>query len=104
VERDASLARQRGRAYHPAPMTLAERFEDAQKRAKALPSAPPTDTLLALYALYKQGTEGDVQGKRPGMLDFKGQAKYDAWAKKKGLSKDKAMEDYVALVDKLAAG
>ena len=71
-------------------MSLTERFEDAQKRVKALPAAPSTDKLLALYALYKQGTEGDVTGKRPGMLDFKGQAKYDAWAKKKGLSKDQA--------------
>ena len=83
-------------------MTLTERFEDAQKRAKALTSTPSTDQLLALYALYKQGTEGDVKGKRPGMLDFKGQAKYDAWAKKKGLSQDKAMEEYVALVDGLS--
>ena len=82
-------------------MTLTERFEDAQKRVKALSSAPSTDNLLALYALYKQGTEGDVQGKRPGMLDFKGQAKYDAWAKKKGLSRDQAMEAYVTLVDGL---
>ena len=82
-------------------MTLTERFEDAQKRVKALSSAPSTDDLLALYALYKQGTAGDVQGKRPGMLDFKGQAKYDAWAKKKGMTSDQAMEAYVALVDRL---
>ena len=82
-------------------MSLTERFEDAQKRVKALATAPSTDKLLALYALYKQGTEGDVTGKRPGMLDFKGQAKYDAWAKKKGLSKDQAMEAYVSLVDEL---
>jgi acyl-CoA-binding protein len=83
-------------------MTLAERFEDAQKRAKQLTKAPSTDDLLQLYALFKQGTAGDVQGSRPGMMDFKGRAKYDAWAGKKGTSKDKAMEDYVALVDRLA--
>ena len=85
-------------------MTLTQRFEDAQKRVKALSSAPSTDNLLALYALYKQGVEGDVTGKRPGMLDFKGQAKYDAWAKKKGMTRDQAMEAYVTLVDQLVKG
>jgi acyl-CoA-binding protein len=85
-------------------MTLTQRFEDAQKRVKALSSAPSTDNLLALYALYKQGVEGDVSGKRPGMLDFKGQAKYDAWAKKKGMTRDAAMEAYVALVETLVKG
>ena len=82
-------------------MTLQEKFEDAQKRVKDLSSAPSNDTLLELYALYKQGTVGDVQGSRPGMIDFKGRAKYDAWAKKKGTAKDAAMEAYVALVDTL---
>ncbi len=83
-------------------MTLVERFEDAQRRVKQLPSAPPTDTLLELYALFKQGSVGDVQGARPGMIDFKGRAKWDAWAKRKGQSKDQAMEAYIALVDSLA--
>ncbi len=82
-------------------MTLAERFEDAQQRVKTLSSPPSTDTLLELYALYKQGTLGDVQGKRPGMLDLKGRAKYDAWEKRRGTSKDAAMEAYAALVDRL---
>ncbi|HXU72443.1 MAG TPA: acyl-CoA-binding protein [Polyangia bacterium] len=82
-------------------MTLAEKFADAQVRIKTLTHAPPTDQLLALYALYKQGSVGDVDGKRPGMLDIKGRAKYDAWAGKKGLSRDEAMTAYVALVDRL---
>jgi acyl-CoA-binding protein len=82
-------------------MTLAEKFEDAQKRVKTLTKAPSTDELLQLYALFKQGSAGDVSGSRPGMMDFKGRAKYDAWAAKKGLSKDQAMTDYVALVDRL---
>ena len=82
-------------------MTLAERFEDAQKRVKTLSSAPDNDTLLDLYALYKQGTTGDVTGSRPGMMDFKGRAKWDAWSKRKGTSKDAAMGAYVALVDRL---
>ena len=63
---------------------------------------PESDTLLELYALYKQGTAGDVSGSRPGMMDFKGRAKYDAWAKRKGTTKDAAMEAYVALVDRLS--
>jgi diazepam-binding inhibitor (GABA receptor modulator, acyl-CoA-binding protein) len=85
-------------------MTLTERFEDAQKRVKTLTAAPSNEQLLDLYALYKQAREGDVQGSRPGMLDFKGRAKYDAWAGRKGTSKDAAMEGYVALVDRLVGG
>ncbi len=85
-------------------MELPAKFEDAQKRAKELKSTPSNDELLELYALYKQATAGDVSGSRPGMMDFKGRAKYDAWAKKKGTGKDKAMTDYVALVDRLAGG
>lgn len=83
-------------------MSTAEKFEDAQKRVKTLSRAPDTDVLLELYALYKQSTAGDVEGKRPGMLDLKGRAKFDAWTGKKGLSKDQAMEAYVKLVDRLA--
>jgi len=79
----------------------ATKFEDAQKRVKTLKAAPSTDQLLELYALYKQGTSGDVSGSRPGMLDFKGRAKFDAWTGKKGTAKDDAMKKYVALVDKL---
>ena len=78
-----------------------EQFEDAQKRVKQLKESPGNDDLLQLYALYKQATVGDTQGKRPGMMDFVGRAKFDAWTTKKGLSKDKAMETYVALVHRL---
>ena len=85
-------------------MTLPEKFDDAQKRVKTLSKAPSNDDLLSLYALYKQATAGDVQGSRPGMMDFKGRAKFDAWAGKKGMANDKAMEAYVALVDRLLAG
>ena len=83
-------------------MELTEKFDDAQKRVKELKSTPSNDDLLELYALYKQATSGDVSGSRPGMMDFKGRAKFDAWAKKKGTGKDKAMTDYGALVDRLA--
>jgi len=82
-------------------MDLSAKFEDAQKRVKELKSAPSNDELLELYAFYKQATVGDVSGSRPGMLDLKGRAKYDAWTKKKGVSKDDAMTKYVALVDRL---
>jgi len=84
-------------------MSLSEKFEDAQKRVNALKSRPGNDQLLSLYGLYKQGTVGDVEGKRPGMLDLKGRAKFDAWDGRRGMSKDRAMEAYVALVDQLAA-
>ena len=81
---------------------LAARFEDAQKRAKELPKTPSNDQLLELYAFYKQATTGDVTGSRPGMLDLKGRAKFDAWTKEKSTSKDDAMMKYAALVDRLA--
>lgn len=83
-------------------MDLAAKFEDAQKRVKGLSKTPSNDDLLELYAFYKQATSGDVTGSRPGMLDLKGRAKFDAWTKKKGTSKDDAMTKYVALVDRLA--
>ena len=82
---------------------LAQKFADAQERVKTLPERPDNDTLLELYALYKQGSAGDASGKRPGMMDFVARAKFDQWAKKKGTSKDDAMRAYVALVDKLVA-
>lgn len=84
-------------------MSTSERFLDAQAKVKTLKSSPSTDELLQLYALYKQGSNGDVSGSRPGMLDLKGRAKYDAWAKLKGRSSEAAMQEYVALVDRLMA-
>lgn len=80
---------------------LDERFEQAAKDVQQLDSRPSNDDLLELYALYKQGTEGDVSGKRPGFTDFKGRAKYDAWKDKKGMDADKAREAYVELVERL---
>lgn len=82
-------------------MTLNESFEEAQKRVKTLTESPGNDELLELYALFKQATVGDVSGSRPGMLEFKGRAKFDAWTKCKGTSKDAAMTAYVGLVDRL---
>jgi acyl-CoA-binding protein len=83
--------------------SLPEDFAAAQVRVKQLSKTPANDELLELYALYKQASVGDVQGSRPGMLDFKGRAKYDAWSGRKGTSKDNAMSAYVTLVTKLAS-
>jgi acyl-CoA-binding protein len=83
-------------------MALADDFAAAQVAVKQLTKSPATDELLDLYALYNQATAGDVQGKRPEVLDFKGRAKFDAWTKRKGTGKDAAMTAYVALVAKLA--
>lgn len=82
-------------------MDLSASFQDAQVRVKTLTQAPSTDELLELYALYKQASTGDATGSRPGMMDFKGRAKFDAWTTKKGTSKDGAMTAYIALVDRL---
>jgi acyl-CoA-binding protein len=84
-------------------MALAEDFSAAQTRVKQLSRTPASDELLELYAHFKQATSGDVAGERPGMLDFKGRAKFDAWAARRGLGKEQAMTAYVALVQKLVA-
>ena len=69
--------------------------------SKSLKERPDNNTLLQLYALYKQATAGDVEGKRPGFTDMVGRAKYDAWAAIKGTAKDEAMKKYIGLVDTL---
>jgi acyl-CoA-binding protein len=81
--------------------TIQEKFEAAAKAARALPRQPDNDTLLKLYGLYKQATQGDVSGKRPGFTDPVGRAKWDAWEKRKGLSRQEAMQAYTDLVGQL---
>ena len=78
-------------------------FEQAQKDVTSLAERPDNQTLLQLYALFKQATEGDVQGERPGMMDFINRAKYDAWAKLQGQNADEAMQGYVDVVKQLMA-
>ena len=80
---------------------LKQQFEQAAKDVQGLSERPDNDTLLRLYALYKQGSEGDVSGPKPGFFDFVGPAKYEAWAKLKGTAQDEAMQKYVGLVGKL---
>ena len=84
-------------------MELRETFESATERAKKLPNQP-NDVLLELYGLFKQATAGDVSGEKPGMFDFKGVAKYDAWEGHRGMTSEKAMQAYIELVTRLAAG
>jgi acyl-CoA-binding protein len=82
---------------------LKTQFAQAADDVKKLVERPDNDTLLKLYALYKQGSEGDVSGPKPGFFDFVGTAKYEAWAKLKGTGADEAMTKYVELVRKLGA-
>jgi acyl-CoA-binding protein len=77
---------------------LKHAFAKAAEDVKALPKRPKNDQLLELYALYKQATEGDARGPRPGVFDLTGRAKHDAWAGKRGLSIDAAMQAYVDYV------
>ncbi len=76
-------------------------FEQAAIAVKSLPEKPDNDTLLQLYALYKQGSSGDVSGDKPGFFDFVATAKYEAWEKIAGLSQDDAKQQYIDLVQKL---
>jgi diazepam-binding inhibitor (GABA receptor modulator, acyl-CoA-binding protein) len=84
-------------------VSLPENFNAAVLRSKELSSRPSNEDLLKLYALYKQATEGDVSGERPGGFDFKAIAKFDAWQSRKGKNKDEAMQEYVTLVNTLSA-
>lgn len=83
-------------------MSLQDDFDAARERSQRFADKPSIDAMLELYALYKQGAFGDVTGARPSVLDIRGRAKYDAWAAKKGMSRDDAMRAYIALVDRLA--
>jgi diazepam-binding inhibitor (GABA receptor modulator, acyl-CoA-binding protein) len=82
-------------------MPLLEDFNAAVSKSKDLTKRPSNEELLDLYALFKQATDGDASGERPGGFDFKAIAKFDAWSGKKGLSKEQAMTDYVSLMEKL---
>jgi diazepam-binding inhibitor (GABA receptor modulating acyl-CoA-binding protein) len=82
-------------------MALPEDFQAAASRSKDFTKRPSNEELLEIYALFKQATDGDVAGDRPGGFDFKAIAKYDAWASKKGLAREKAMQEYVDLVARL---
>jgi len=80
---------------------LKKRFEQAVADSKSLPEKPDNMTLLKIYALYKQATAGDVDGKRPGFTDMVGRAKWDAWNGLKGTTAKAAMQDYIDLIESL---
>jgi acyl-CoA-binding protein len=80
---------------------LEKSFQAAQTAAKKLKNKPDDETLLELYSYFKQATEGDAKGARPGVLDFVARAKYDAWSARKGVKKDAAMRSYIKLVEHL---
>jgi acyl-CoA-binding protein len=82
-------------------MTLEEQFEEASKRVHTISQRPSNDILLDLYSYHKQASVGDVHGEKPGMFDFINAAKYHAWASKKGLTREQAMQHYVDLVNSL---
>lgn len=82
---------------------LDDRFEKAAVAVKSLATRPDDQTMLKLYALFKQGSSGDVSGSKPGFFDFVGAAKYEAWEKLKGMDADAAKQEYVDLVSKLGA-
>ena len=82
---------------------LTAQFEAAVANSKLLPAKPDNDTLLKIYSLFKQATAGDVQGDRPGMMDFVARAKYDAWASVTGMSVEDARDEYVTLIGPLRA-
>jgi diazepam-binding inhibitor (GABA receptor modulator, acyl-CoA-binding protein) len=83
------------------PVTLKDQFEAAVAASKSLPERPDNMTLLKIYALYKQASSGDVEGKRPGFTDMVGRAKWDAWNEFKGKGSDEAMQEYVDLIESL---
>ena len=82
-------------------MSLQEQFIQAQQDSKNLSERPDNMTLLKIYALFKQGSSGDVSGERPGMTDFVNRAKYDAWAALKGTSQEDAQQQYIDLIEEL---
>ena len=82
-------------------MALDDEFKSEAERVTQLNKRPPNDIMLQLYALYKQGNEGDVTGERPGFADFEGRAKFDSWNKLQGKSLEDAKQEYIALVVQL---
>jgi acyl-CoA-binding protein len=82
-------------------MDLLQQFEQAAADSKNLSERPSNETLLQLYSLYKQATEGDVNGDAPNMFDFVAKAKYEAWSSLQGKSKEAAQQEYIDLVQKL---
>ncbi|XP_055535806.1 acyl-CoA-binding protein homolog [Wyeomyia smithii] len=84
-------------------MSLDQKFNEAAEKVKTFTKRPSDQELLVLYALFKQATVGDNTTDKPGMLDLKGKAKWQAWLDKKGTPQDTAKEEYIKLVEELTA-
>jgi acyl-CoA-binding protein len=82
-------------------MSLQDQFTQAQSDSKSLSERPDSMTLLKIYSLYKQGSNGNVAGERPGFTDMIGRAKFDAWEQLKGMPQEEAMQQYVDLIEEL---
>lgn len=83
-------------------MDINESFKIALEKVQNLDTRPTNENLLKLYGLYKQATEGEIKGDRPGGFDFKAIAKYDSWASLRGMTNDEAMQSYIDLVNSLS--
>lgn len=81
--------------------TLKSKFEKAVAESTKLPERPDSATLLQIYSLYKQATEGDASGDRPGFTEFVARSKWDAWKKLAGKSNTEAMTEYIDLIESL---
>ena len=85
---------------------LQEAFDQSAKRVAENSAAMdklPNDKKADIYGLFKQATVGDINTERPGMLDFKGKAKWDAWSSKKGITQEEAKQAYIDLINDLLA-
>ena len=83
--------------------SLEDEFRNAADKSKNLKNRPDDETILEIYSYYKQATEGDVTGEKPGAFNFVARAKYDAWAARNGMSREVAMKAYVKLINNLQA-
>ncbi|MDM0045145.1 acyl-CoA-binding protein [Variovorax dokdonensis] len=84
--------------------TLQSQFESAEANSKLLSEKPDNPTLLKIYGLYKQATQGDNTEKKPSFSDIVARAKWDAWTSRKGLSTDQAKQQYIDLIEQLRNG
>merc|ERR1711936_698251 len=98
---DIKTSRQQQQQQQYSNKMTSAAFNTAAEEVKNLASQPTNEEMLNVYALFKQASVGDCNTTRPGMLDMKGKAKWDAWDKKKGMEKAAAEAEYIELVEKL---
>ena len=82
-----------------------DRIFPTGSRRQQLIKRPDNATLLRLYSLYKQATDGDAPAEGDaGMFDFVAKAKHNAWDSLRGKSKEQAMKEYIQLAGSLKEG